>query len=518
MAYRMGTFVDALAMSLTAKSRVAENAISPQTKSVVPVHGLDGRKAVERNHNKAAIRRADEISLAARTETFTSAAERLKDASTRLKIEADKQAGFWAELAEIRSKGWQVSRAPTNSKAFVVHIGSHESNPQYTSKGTVVLRQDDDGSLTFDGAESSDKRKILAIHIIRGGNVTGQCLLRKQFETSTAIEAKLVQARESLFQEELFTEACKEARGMANMGVIVRNGVIEARISDECTIQIQHMRMPTPSVENVQQDNHLAEFLCAQLRLMLVAEHQQKNIQRTTYKPLPISSQPRPTPDYALLRPIISQLRHQIVVSPVLQSLRGIQASLKHAGLDMHFQHDLATEDQNSDAKLSDLRRTVTSNIKITLPSGKNFKIVAETLLAAPRFGTQWCPTRVTNDICGDTIFPQTGSSDDIQHSIDDVLARDISSLIMKQPSGANTWQVTSMFPIELVLSTNGKPLVAISVSCRSEKLGLCILISATKLKKLVEWDKDGAREQGDKPDASPTLVKYLTKLIEDIK
>ena len=513
----MQTFIDAFSLSLASQSKLGANSVSARVKDAVSTTSFESRSIAPKQITKQGERQASDISIAATSEAFTNAAQRLQAASDRLKLEADRQAKYWAELARLRSENWPVSRLPTNKKAIVVHFGSLESNPEYRNRGFATLRQDADGRLSF-RSESAPYRSIM-VRTLRDGQLSGQYLSKKDFSNYPALGADLMRARESLFQSELFTEASKEARTVSNMGFTCRSHSIRAEVSDSLSLEVLY-GVDTDNDEQIpRQDDDIAVFVAAQLRTMLIAEHKYKHKQRAEQPPGTISQTSRPTPEYALLRPIIAQLRHRIRLAPVLGHLRIYKERCETAGLKFQFQHDTSSNETHENVSLTDLRLPVRSTIKITFPSGKQHTLTAETLLAPPRFGTQWLASTLKTQECGNTIFPQTADDKDIRRSLSHALAHDICIFIQSSTFKHTTMSVSSINPIELLVASDVMELAAIRVTCKGQKIGVGIATLDSKRRCGIYCEEDGIKIKSfgiPQIQNTGTLLKIITKALEE--
>lgn len=514
----LGIAIDGLSSSLAATSRAAENAISPTVKQSIPVGSIEARRVEPKASKKLAIRQAKDISFTARAEAFTNASERMRAAADRLSREADRQTKYWQQLARLHTAGWPISRIPQNNRAIVVHVGSAESNPEYRNQGIVALQQDETGDLSFRGAVAIHKRKTLCVRILRNSKVTGEFVCRKDFDRSTKVEADLLHLRESLFQEELFSEAVKEARAMTNMGVRTRANTIDVDLSEDILVNISYLALQNETLKQLGPDHELAVFVGEALRLMLVAEHQQRYVQRSEQRPPPLSQNARPSIEYALLRPVTAQLRHHNFLMPVLEIMRSYQKSLRRAGLELTVNHDANGEAKSQRTRLSDLRRMVVSKLQLKLPSGALLTLTAETHLAAPRFGTQFCSTEFSSGECGTTVVPQTSSADDVVQCIEDAMARDISSMLLRETLNGPRWEVNSLYPIELLARDQHETeSTRVTISCRKGKLGILCRQAGEKQSERIIWDQQTAqvqREDGSKQHITDTLVERLETYI----
>lgn len=459
--------------------------MSPALRQVAPTGSVQTKQIEPKKApSKPVVQRLNDIAIVSRAQSFQSASEKLASASRRLETEAQQQAGYWEQMATIRSNRWPVSRLPNNDRAIVVHFGSTESSPQYRNKGISILRQDANGDLILPGQISEQQQKVLSITVRRKGLVTGhfRCI-RDETTTAHSIEKGLRRARDSLFQEELFNEASKEARGIANMGVKARSSSVEFDISPECSVALNHSSQPFVHFSSSQPDKDLASFVSNNLQLMLIAEHQQRHTLRSQHKPLPLTLNQRPSADYALLRPVIAHLRHHSAISPLLRVIKAYRLSLNQAGISC-----LSVSEKNDHSNLQNLslqvlRRAVSSELTFNLPTQKSLRFKAETYLAAPLFGTQFLPIQYEGD-CGSTSCAQTSSLGDVVNSLEDALARDIGCYLMQSEKKSSQLNLDQKFPLVLSIVRKEAAQATLAITCKRDTVHLCY----TRVKDGVVW------------------------------
>ena len=486
------TLIDSLSLAVSGSSRVAASAMSPALKQSAPLGSIETREVQPRKPlKKATVQKLQDVSVVARTQAFQRSTEQLLEASDRLKAETQKQAQYWEQMATLRSNGWPISRLPSNSRALVVHFSSIESSPQYRNKGVAILSQDEKGDLVLPGQSTANVRKVVLVTVHRNGVATGRYVpsyTRDEQKATWQIEKDLYRIRESLFQEELFLEASKEARLIANMGVRTRSSSIEIEISPDLIVEISHGTKQAARAASLQIDDALAKFVGCGLRVMLVAEHQQKHLQRTHHQPQPITPTPRPLAEYVLLRPLISQLRHQVALSPLLRIINTYQLSLHSAGMSFAFEHE---EQQKVDDQLSlqGLRNVVSSKINLSLPSGEGVSIRVETHLAPPIYGTQFFEVAHKNE-CGVSKCPRTSRIEDVTNFLGDVLARDVGCTILLIKQNEVKWEFDVHHPLVLQYVQDQKCLAKLAISCNEG--GIVVGFKSDQSIERARWSPQG--------------------------
>jgi len=135
----------------------------------------------------------------------------------------------------------------------------------------------------------------------------------------------ILQARNTIFSEELWHELNREARTLGQFGVRPEDDTLIWLVSDTRNIILDLVPL-SDSDQNTSAsgpDNTLAEGIFLSLNLLLSYAHRQ-NHHRRTQPPPPISSEKRRPLPYGLLRPLLNRLQHQ----EALLQMRGLFRTL----------------------------------------------------------------------------------------------------------------------------------------------------------------------------------------------
>lgn len=156
----------------------------------------------------------------------------------------------------------------------------------------------------------------------------------------SSLEPYIHQARDTLFEEELFYELHREARALLRHGVETRENQISfsANDSQRIIIDLVGVDEATSDMESESQSsaNELAGCVATSTRILLTHAHR-KNRRRRTQPPPPLSARKRPTLEYPILRPSFSYLQHRFYFQWLTAFLNGITGALKTAGLECTY-------------------------------------------------------------------------------------------------------------------------------------------------------------------------------------
>lgn len=222
-------------------------------------------------------------------------------------------------------------------------------------------------------------------------------------ENMDSIEHRILQARDTLYEEELFHELFREARTMGNQGVTTRPNLVQVPVSDEQEILLDLVDVDADSPPDEppihsHDDDTLANAISHSIHILLAYAHRQ-NLRRRTQPPPPLSTKRRQTPEYHLLRPILAYLQHTSHVRWVESFLQDIHRVLQPAGLQCDFTANpfssIRLPKQPTLPAVEALAQTFLFPLESTF-SGKlasanaSFKIRIRTNTFAPPFGTHF--------------------------------------------------------------------------------------------------------------------------------
>lgn len=389
--------MDFVSLLISKQSVPAQSSMSPALKEAVPVGTLAARVLKPKQLPPSVRRRLASTSQGWKLESFRTASDKLSAASSRLKTDAERETEYWAQIATLTASGWTVSRLPRDIKAIGVHFGFPEAVPQFRDRGFALLRQADDGAVILDKHPVQRKRKSLGVYVSRSNVRTG--FFRAQTSSkdqSRSISEQLTDMRDSLFEEELFYEICREARIVANQGVTTRAQAVELDVGNGYQVSLVFAENHDHEVNSNSEDNTIAEFVAVSLRLLLSAAHEQ-NLIRRSQKPPPMTLKPRPLPEYALIRPILTHLRHKAEATAFWKSCRILVQPFLRAGIPLSIAPEKSTSTifgslnvEHSPTMLSELMLPAKAGCNISLSGGRNIRVGLATFLGSPLHGTRY--------------------------------------------------------------------------------------------------------------------------------
>ena len=493
----------------------AQTSMSPILKEAVPTGSLDSRIVKSTPASASEESRIDQVRRGWKMHSFASAAEKISAAGTKLQEEAERESRYWQQVSSLKAKGWAVSRLPRDSRTVGVHFGFAEVAPAFRNRGFALLRRGQEGNLKLDRGLLQAEPAIVKVTISQSGRESGSSLVRmSQVTDESPIEEQILQAQNMLAEEELFHEISREGRLLASQGVVMSAKSVKFDVGDDRDLQIHLVnpdREPLTSAANKPLDG-TAEAISVSLRILLVHAHQ-RNLQRRSAPPPPMTLKPRPIPEYALLRPIMCLMQHGSRVNSLRSFTAGLVPPMDNAGINIkakfNFLSQLSLPVAPSDLMLhtttllEPLIAPLESTMALELPTKRKLELKIKTYLGQPVFGTEFSIKPLSYG-ANSLSPPRLETIADVESFVRHVVTVDIASFIEELSTSATvhgkeqdtldqtarpSWKVTELHLGELSLPKHNNTIMKLQVKVWRDKMGLrCASRSAQGSKELVTW------------------------------
>ncbi|KAJ5798596.1 Mediator complex subunit Med17 [Penicillium pulvis] len=385
--------------------RQAETSMSPYLKQIAPLGSLNADVVNPPPKSESVKRDISSVSRGWRIQNFNSASSKLLKAAARLETEVASETRYWNEVLAVKDKGWKVCRLPRERQALGVQYGFIEATPVFRDRGLASLRRSEDGSLVLDKGLIPSGARFVRVRVKQGSHISSST--RPCPSTSNdadSIEHRILQARDSVFEEELFHELVREARSMASSGVTTRQNLIQVPASEDLEILLDLVDADDETLDADEDptatDKIFADGLAHSMRILLAFAHRQ-NLRRRTQMPPPLTSKKRTTPEYHLLRPALAYFQHLAQLRQLESFVRDIYGVLRSSGLDIP---DLTTKtftngppppSSSSATPLEALVQKILMPIESVLRGNLStpdtfFSVKIRTNLSAPPFSTHY--------------------------------------------------------------------------------------------------------------------------------
>ncbi|MCJ1243313.1 RNA polymerase II mediator complex subunit [Trapelia coarctata] len=450
--------------------RQAEITISPFLKQHVPM-GSIGAEVTQLPQESDQKRDDDSLTAVGwKMQSLNAAADSLLRSATRLEKEMGEEAKHWEKVLAIQQKGWSITRLPRERHTLGVRYGFAEAAPEFRDRGLGALRRSEDGSVYLDLGIQANHAHKLRIRIQERGQAIGSFTESGLGETTKdSVESSILQARNAIFDEELYHELYREARHLTNRGVRSTNDAILVPFEEDKQIIFDLVTPDTIVSEERKQNvpleghlNHdrLSKALALASKILLSHSHRQ-NYNRRTQPQQPLTERKPPRVIYSILRPLLALLQQQSALESLKNFLEEIAAVMKNAALGFSFQRPdkvldipsmLASNKATNSPLVESLANTISAPLQaqftINFPSTSSIITYVRTHAQGTEYKVSItaAPNSPLSQTQQDSIFT---SAEGVKEHILHLLTIDLVSIVTVENK---RWEITS--PHEGQLST----------------------------------------------------------------
>lgn len=375
---------DFMSLLISKDDPSAANSMSPALKEMVPAGTFSFDRNPVPRRDDTEIERLQAETDGVCFDSLNATADKLLDSATRLEAEMTKETKYWDQILSVTEKGWNITRLRGSPHALGVRYACSEAAPRYQAAGQAQLRSSDDGGLTVDPG-TSDASKCLRVRVVSGRRAVQTSRVQPLYEREDAdLEHLVHQARDSLFDEELFQQLVTEARDLLAYDVRVRGDTIHMpltrhpdeavarKVDAESEVVIDLVERGTETIGTDHGD--IAEGIALYLRLGLNHTYRERH-RRRTRPPAPLSKKKDQSETSLLLKSLVCLMQNYYAAQHVQQALHHRVLSCQSAGLDcgieIHRQNlDGATDDRSSiDRLMTSATAAQNTVIQLNMPS-----------------------------------------------------------------------------------------------------------------------------------------------------
>ena len=248
-----------------------------------------------------------------------------------------------------------------------------------------------------------------------------------------SLEHDILEARSSIFDEELFHELHREAQYLANQGVKCIDKAILLPFGKDGQLAIALESPETLNAAEISDSDHSCNATSLTLRLLLALAHLQ-NLRERSQPPPPLRQGHRARPTHPILRPIIEILHHRSRMNSTWQLMTGLSACTAKAGLPLSLEVSASSSKESKAFDIPshsdptrmrsvwDLIANLTSNILRLriLHQDAPLSVQVHTSISPPNFGTTYYIFRGFEPSAEQKIF--CSSQQDLELEMSDLL------------------------------------------------------------------------------------------------
>ncbi|PVH86231.1 hypothetical protein DL98DRAFT_650283 [Cadophora sp. DSE1049] len=309
----------------------ASLSLSPDLQQLVGVKTLGADKLAGPRTTEAQKQDNRNIAKGWKAQHLNKTVDSILASATRLEKEIEHETNYWEQVLAVSEKGWAICRLPNQKHILGVRFGFSESSPAFKSRSLAALNRKPDGTISLDQGLADAEPKSLRVRIEVDGVYTGSSTLPKAAPQDSPVEALILQARNTIFSEELWQELNRESRILEP--VKLKDGTLIYQLSASRTMVLDLVPLEEEPVHSAGRDDAIAEGIFLALNILLSAAHRQAH-RRRTQPPPPITLEKRTTPPLNILRPFITRVKHQEMTSSLRDILRPFHRVLSSIKLD----------------------------------------------------------------------------------------------------------------------------------------------------------------------------------------
>ncbi|KUI57629.1 Mediator of RNA polymerase II transcription subunit 17 [Cytospora mali] len=309
--------------------------VSPALRDLVGLGTLGADKLATSNIDDARLRDNKLVATGCKFADIDRTVESVLTSASRLQKEISVETKYWAEVLAVSDKGWSVTRVPNEPETLGVRYGFSEAAPDFRNTSLAPMRRGDDGTVELDcGRMLGDPQRLL-VTLEKNGRIVGQSALARPLPQDAPLEDRVLEARNTIFAQELWHEINREGRLLQTYGVRLEDSAVSYSINDDLRVvfalQPLERLVEEGASESLPEDSR-AESLAAALHQLLTYAHRINNQKRT--RPMPKNRlQSTTTPPYPLLRPVLTNLQHETLTQDVTRFISDLTTVLQSAGV-----------------------------------------------------------------------------------------------------------------------------------------------------------------------------------------
>ncbi|KAI5464048.1 subunit 17 of mediator complex-domain-containing protein [Mariannaea sp. PMI_226] len=366
--------------------------LSQGLREMVGIGTMGADKLDDSNVTQEKVQDHEDIAIGWTLMEINKARDAAEAAKSFLEREMAAEGKHWEGIVAVQKSGWSISRVPQERHTLGVRFGFSEAAPEFRSNGLAPMRRGEDGAVQLDCGRLGGVSERLVVTYERNGKVTGRSALPAHTTDDAPLEARVLEARNTIFAQELWHELTREARTLAAYDVKPVGSRLTCTLDPTSKLIIELVPLGSEPSEEQLPDNNLAESISLSMHILLSYAHRHNELMRT--RPMsPHIPRSRGQQTYALLRPILARLVHINSVRACVSHVGSLVQGFQKAGLPTSFvlktpppmPVDAASRGPNqpsiSQSLIRNMLQPVDFHIKITFLEDMYFTVRGRTFL-----------------------------------------------------------------------------------------------------------------------------------------
>ncbi|KND89796.1 Mediator of RNA polymerase II transcription subunit 17 [Tolypocladium ophioglossoides CBS 100239] len=310
--------------------------LSQQLREMVGIGTLGADRLDEANTDEAKTKDQKEVALGWTLMEINRTRDAAEEAGSLLEREVEIESRYWEDVMAVKKAGWSLCRVPQERHTLGVRFGFSEASPEFNNNGLAPMRRSDDGSVELDLGRLGGVSEGLVVTYDKDGKVVGRSGPRRRTSDDPSLESRVLEARNTIFSQELWHELTRELRALAAYDVRLEGSRLTYKIDQSSTIAVELLPLAScPSPDDTLPESSTAEMISASLHLLLSYAHHRNELMRT--RPIPPHVSRSRGQQHALLRPIIARMMSTLSIQSCTGYIGGLTKALQKAGLASSF-------------------------------------------------------------------------------------------------------------------------------------------------------------------------------------
>lgn len=328
--------LDFVSLILTKQDPTQISSLSPTLRELVGVGVLGVDKLAKPNMTEARLQDTKAVATGWKLADIDRSVESLLTSASRLQKEMVIEAKYWADVLAVSDKGWTVTHVPNEPQNLGVRYGFSEASSDFRSTSLAPMRRGEDGSVDLDCGKMLGESKRVLVTLEMHGKVIGRSALPKPLPEGAPLEDRVLEARNTIFAQELWHEIGREGRHLLAYGVRIENEAISYTLSKNSRIVFSLQPLEHSLDEEYSRPlpgDGRAEALIAALNQLLTYAHRVNNQRRSRPNPN-TRKQTETVQPYQLLRPILALIQHEKSIEEATRFISDLTTILHSAGVE----------------------------------------------------------------------------------------------------------------------------------------------------------------------------------------
>ncbi|PNY27181.1 Mediator of RNA polymerase II transcription subunit 17 [Tolypocladium capitatum] len=290
--------------------------LSPQLRDMVGIGTLGADKLDEANTNEAKTKDQEQVALGWTLMEINRTRDAAVKASSLLEREVETESRYWEDVMAVKKVA---------------------ASPEFKNNGLAPMRRSDDGSVELDLGRLGGVSEGLVVTYEKDGKVVGRSVPRRRTSHDLSLESRVLEARNTIFSQELWHELTRESRTLASYNVWLQGSRLTCELDRSSRITVELLPLAScPLPDDTLPESSTAEMMSASLHLLLSYAHRYNELMRTRPIP-PHLSRSRGQQTYALLRPIIARMKSILSIQSCTRYVGDLAKVLQNAGFAASF-------------------------------------------------------------------------------------------------------------------------------------------------------------------------------------